>query len=103
MKNFQYILTHSSSNLTPVYSPLNWDKFNILFKRSKKYHSILHHQILDSEFPFDGKAYIDNIYENYGIDTDIGCEIKYLNKSTGAYATLLDGLIDLSEWSSLRC
>lgn len=102
MKNFEYILTHSSGNLTPVHSPLNWDKFNILFKRSEKYHSILRNQIVDSEFPKDGKAYIDDIYENYGIDTDIGCEIKYLNKSTGAYATLLAGLIDLSEWSSLR-
>lgn len=95
-------MTHSSGNLTPTYSPLNWDKFNILFKRSKDYHSILRKQIIDSEFPFDGKAYIDDIYANYGIDTDIGCEIQYLNKSTMAYATLLDGLIDLSEWTKLR-
>lgn len=102
MKNFKYILTHSSGNLTVNYNPLNWSNFNILFKRSQRYHSILRNQIVDSEFPRDGKAYIDDIYENYGIDTDIGCEIQYLNKATGAYATLLDGLIDLSEWNSLR-
>jgi len=102
MKNFKYILTHSSGNLTPIYSPLNWDIYNIILRRSKKYHSILRKQILDSEFPLDGKAYIDDIYENYGIDTDIGCEIQYLNKSDGTYATLIDGLIDLSEWVSLR-
>ena len=102
MKNYKYILTHSSSNLTVEYNPLNWDKFNILFKRSGRYHSILRNQIVDSDFPFDGKAYIDNIYETYGIDTEIGCEIQYLNKQTKAYATLLEGVINLSEWSSLR-
>lgn len=102
MKNFKYILTHSSGNLTPVYSPLNWDKFNILFKRSDRYYSILRNQIVDSEFPRDGKSYIDTIYQNYGIDTDIGCEIQYLDKSDNSYNTLIKGLIDLSEWVSLR-
>ncbi len=102
MKNFKYILTHSSGNLTVEYNPLDWDKFNILFKRSERYHSILRSQIVDSEFPFDGKAYIDTIYETYGIDTEIGCEIQYLNKQTGAYVSLLTGLIDLSEWTALR-
>ena len=102
MKNFKYILTHSSGNLTVEYNPLNWNNFNIVFKRSKQYHSVLRRQILDSDFPFDGKAYIDTIYETYGIDTEIGCEIQYLNKQTLAYATLFDGLIDLSDWSALR-
>ncbi|KKL66926.1 hypothetical protein LCGC14_2140110, partial [marine sediment metagenome] len=102
MKNFKYILTHSSGNLTVEYNPLNWNNFNIVFKRSKQYYSVLRRQILDSDFPFDGKAYIDTIYETYGIDTEIGCEIQYLNKQTLAYATLFDGLIDLSDWSALR-
>ena len=102
MKNFKYILTHSSGNLTVEYNPLNWDSYNIIFRRSEKYHSILRKQILDSEFPLDGKEYIDTIYAAYGIDTDIGCEIQYLDKSDGTYATLIEGLIDLSEWVSLR-
>jgi hypothetical protein len=74
----------------------------LVFKRSKRYHSVLRPQILDSDFPRDGKAYIDNIYNTYGIDTDIGCEIQYLDKSDTTYKTLFDGLIDLSEWTSLR-
>ena len=102
MQNFKYILTHTSGNLTPVYSPIDWTNFNIIFKRSKRYHSVLRRQILDSEFPFDGKAYIDTIYAAYGIDTEIGCEIQYLDKQDGTYATLFEGVIDLSEWSSLR-
>ncbi len=95
-------MTHSSGNLTVDKSPLNWDSFNVMFQRSKKYHSVLNPQIFELEFPFDGKAYIDNIYETYGIDTDIGCKVQYLDKSDGSYSTLLDGLIDLSEWTSLR-
>ena len=102
MQNFKYILTHTSGNLTLVYSPLNWNNFNILFKRSERYHSVLRKQIYDLEFPLDGKAYIDTIYETYGIDTAIACEIQYLNKLTKDYATLFDGIIDLSSWVSLR-
>jgi hypothetical protein len=102
VKNFKYILTHASGNLTAEYNPLNWNNFNIMFRRSSKYHSILRSQILDCEFPRDGKSYIDTIYETYGIDTEIGCEIQYLDKSDFSYATLFDGLIDLSEWVSLR-
>ncbi len=102
MKNFLYILTHASGDLTPTYSPLNWDKFNIVFKRSKKYHSILRRQILDSDFPLDGKAYIDNIYNTFGIDTVISIDLQYLDKQTLNYSTLFQGIIDLSEWSSLR-
>ncbi len=102
MKNFSYILTHSSGNLTLVYNPTNWNNFNIIFKRSQRYHSVLRKQILDSDFPKDGKVYIDTIYQTFGIDTEIGCEIQYLNKLTGNYATLFDGVIDLSEWSALR-
>lgn len=102
MKNYKYILTHSSGNLTVEYNPLNWDKFNTMFKRSERYHSILRREIVDTEFPLDGKEYIDTIYQAYGIDTSIGCEIQYLNRSTWAYATLFDGEIDLSEWSWLR-
>ena len=102
MTNYQYILTHSSGNLTVEYSPLNWETLNMVLKRSDVYHSVLRSQVLEVEFPFDGKAYIDTIYETYGIDTDIGCEIKYLNKQTKAYATLYTGIIDLSEWLKMR-
>ena len=103
MKNYKYILTHTpSTNLTVEYSPLNWDKFQLMLRRSDRYHSILRPQIIDSEFPRDGKAYIDTIYNAYGIDAEIGCEIQYLDKSTYTYATLFDGIIDLSEWTSNR-
>lgn len=102
MKNFKYILTHSSGNLTVEYNPINWSNFNVVFRRSKRYHSVLRKQILNVEFPLDGKAYIDTIYETFGIDTEIGCEIQYLNKQTLAYATLFDGVIDLSKWEWLR-
>jgi len=102
VKNYLYILTHSSGNLTCEYNPVNWDKFNIIFRRSETYHSVLRKQIIDVEFPLDGKAYIDNIYDTYGIDTDIECEIQYLVKSTRTYSTLMEGLIDLSEWTKLR-
>lgn len=102
MKNYKYILTHSSGNLTVEYNPIKWDKFNMVFRRSKTYHSVLRKQIEDSEFPLDGKAYIDTIYAAYGIDTEIGCEIQYLVKSSMTYSTLFIGIIDLSEWTSLR-
>jgi hypothetical protein len=102
VKNYQYILTHSSGNLTTEYNPIQWAELNIVFTRSKVYHSVLRNQILDLEFPRDGKAYIDSIYETYGIDTDIGCEIKELNKLTQAYTTLFTGIIDLTEWLKMR-
>lgn len=102
MKNYKYILTHSSGNLTVEYNPVNWNNFNMVFARSERYHSVLRSQIVDSEFPRDGKAYIDDIYETYGIDTDIGCEIQYLDKSDFTYATLFEGVIDLSDWVSRR-
>ena len=102
MKNYQYILTHSSGNLTLEYNPINWDVFNIVYRRSGRYHSVLRSQVLDVEFPFDGKEYVDDIYDTYGIDTEIGCEIKYLNKLSMAYVTLYTGIIDLSVWASMR-
>lgn len=102
MKNYKYILTHTSGNLTVVYNPVGWNNFNLVLARSKKYHSVLRSQVIDSEFPRDGKAYIDNIYANYGIDTDIGCEVQYLDKSDTTYKTLFEGIIDLSEWNKLR-
>ena len=102
MKNYKYILTHSPGNLTLEYNPINWNTINILFKRSERYHSVLRSQILDVEFPRDGKSYVDTIYETYGIDTEIGCEIQYLKKSDFTYATLFTGIIDLSEWVNRR-
>jgi hypothetical protein len=102
VKNYQYILTHSSGNLTLEYNPINWDVFNIVYRRSGRYHSVLRSQVLDVEFPFDGKEYVDDIYDTYGIDTEIGCEIKYLNKLSMAYVTLYTGIIDLSVWASMR-
>jgi hypothetical protein len=80
----------------------NWNAVNFVFKRSKEYQSVLRSQVLEIELPFDGKTYIDTIYETYGIDTEIGCEIQYLDKSDFTYATLYDGIIDLSEWSKFR-
>lgn len=102
MKNFQYILTHSSGNLTLEHNPVNWDEFNVMFARSEDYHSVLRSQILEVELPFDGKAYVDDIYDTYGIDAEIGCEIKYLDKATFTYTTLYTGIIDLTEWTSRR-
>ena len=67
MKNFKYILTHSSGNLTVEYNPVNWQDVNFMFQRSKRYHSVLRSQVLDIEFPRDGKSYIDTIYSTYGI------------------------------------
>ena len=102
MKNFKYILTHTSGNLTVDYSPIDWRNFNMMWSRSERYHSILRSQIIDVEFPRDGKSYIDNIYNTYGIDAEVGCEIQYFKKSTRAYVTLFEGVIDLSEWVSRR-
>ena len=31
MKNYQYILTHSSGNLTLEYNPIKWNSFNMIF------------------------------------------------------------------------
>lgn len=99
MKNYRFILTHSSGSLTLEFNPVNWQNFNFIMRRSDRYHSILRSgQIEDIELPFDGKAYIDSIYDTYGIDTDITCQIQYLNKSTFAYVTLFTGIIDLSEY-----
>jgi len=100
MKNFQYILSHTSGSLTLEYSPVNWNEINFLFQRSETYHSILRNQILDIELPRDGKDYIDTIYQTYGIDADISIEIK--QRSDFTYNTIYTGIVDLSEYSASR-
>ena len=102
MKKFKYILTHSSGNLTPEYAPIDWKAFNMMWSRSEAYYSVLRSQIIDVEFPRDGKSYIDSIYNTYGIDAEIGCEVQYLRSSDLSYQTLFEGVLDLSEWLSRR-
>ena len=102
MKNYLYIFTHSSGNLTLEYNPLNWANINIEFVRSERYHSVLRSSIIEVELPFDGKEYIDTIYSTYGIDTDIGLTIQTLDKSDFTYSDLYVGIVDLSEWVRRR-
>jgi hypothetical protein len=66
------------------------------------YHSILRSSIIELEIPFAGKTYIDTIYSTYGIDTDISLELQVLDKSDFTYSTEYTGIVDLSEWTSMR-
>jgi hypothetical protein len=57
--------------------PKGWDKAEILFKRSPKYHGVFYEKNIALEFYCGaGKEYIDQVYDEQGIDAVINIKIE---------------------------
>jgi hypothetical protein len=77
--------------------PIGWDKAEILFKRSPKYHGVFYEKSIDLEFYCGaGKEYIDEVFESQGIDAVINIRIEIACSSNGV-ADSLDYSIDYSD------
>ena len=122
---FRYTLTHNVEGVYVLPSdPKGWKDAQFGITRSPKYHGVNYSQILSLAFICGaGKEFIDNIYNNYGLDEEIkilieeSCECDVLQTSSsynsdysddyekGGNSTLCDfdeiftGILDLKEIS----
>ncbi len=81
-------------------NPIGWDKAEILFKRSPKYHGVFYEKNVSLTFDCDsGKPYIDEIVDTYGIDTQITIKIE-ISCEGDVYDELFLGKLDLKTWST---
>ena len=81
--------------------PKGWDKTELLFKRHSKYHGLFLDFSVKLEFYCGaGKEFIDDVYQNQGIDAEITILIEVDCNGSGSYETLYNGQIDLKSWES---
>jgi hypothetical protein len=121
---FRFTLNSETGPYILARDPIGWDKAEILFKRSPKYHGIFYEKNIDLTFYCGaGKEYIDNVVETLGIDTtvtikiEISCSGSYVadapdysidysddygSQGRGApvYEDLYLGKLDLKTWST---
>jgi hypothetical protein len=77
--------------------PIGWDKAEILFKRSPKYHGVFYEKSIDLEFYCGaGKEFIDEVFDAQGIDAVINIKIEIACSGNGE-SDSLDYSIDYSD------
>jgi hypothetical protein len=102
-KFFNYILTHprSGDTITLTKSPADWEKKSLTFSFNKTYKSVFRSFSLPLRFVKEGKTFIDDIWNEYGIEEKITVEITEQNPTSLVYdIEFYTGILDLStyEW-----
>lgn len=117
---FRYTLTWGDESFITTNDPKGWEDSTMSITRSPKYHGFNYAQVVNLAFTCGtGKEFIDDIYNRYGVDEEIGIKIEYAcnvnnivtNKSYNSdynndyekgelitdadYNTLFEGILDL--------
>jgi hypothetical protein len=86
----RYILNHA---------PIGWDEADITLKRSETYHGIDIEYTSEFSFVKDGKTYIDEVYDNEGIEGIVEVIIQELYDSAGfKYETVFNGVVNFTNY-----
>jgi len=101
-KLFKYVLNaspHPRGILTLTNVPLGWDDAELTFIRDPKYKGVLtSFSTNELEFPKEGRDFIQEVYEDKGIDFKIIVSIYIQNNSTFQNEPYFVGKIDLSTY-----
>lgn len=75
---FRYTLTWGDESFVTTNDPKGWEDSAMSITRSPKYHGFNYAQVVNLAFTCGtGKEFIDNIYNTYGVDEEIGIKIEY--------------------------
>lgn len=92
-----------TSPLVLTNDPEGWQDLEMSLKRDMKLHGVFQESSVDMKFFCgSGKEYIDNIYENYGINHTIEILIEYKCSETDDFEDFFDGKIQLKGYKSDR-
>ena len=99
-KDYYFVLQQSSyGTLTLNFVPNGWDSGEEQFIRNETYHGVFRTMTTkELEFVKEGKQFITNVYETFGVDAVITLNVYKLNKSTYSYALDYSGKIDLATY-----
>jgi len=78
-------------------APVGWDSLQYTFKRSKEYHGITIDFTLDLDFLADGRAFIQTVYNTYGIEGFIRVLVFEYNSNTFKWEETYTGRLNLSK------
>lgn len=90
---FRYTLTHGTDTYVLTTDPKGWEEAEFGITRSPKYHGMNYSQILSLSFICGaGKEFIDNIYNNIGVDEEIQILIEescqcFETKTSASYSS----------------
>lgn len=97
MRNWKYTLTHGVTSLELSYAPAGWDEKSITFMRNETYHSVLRSISASLRFVLDGRAFIIDKYDTYGVNTVISIAIQRRDPSADTFSDYFTGVLDLSK------
>jgi len=92
----RYTLLHKESGSKVIREPIGWKNEQLEFLRNKTYDGILTKISGELKFTGDGKKYIENVDNLYGINADIRILKDEKHPVTDEYTRVWDGGFDLS-------
>ena len=100
-KTFRFTLQEASEGLLVLkHAPDGWDKAETTYARHELYGSVMRNTSTNElTFYKEGKQFIQNVYENRGIDANITFTVEKYNRTTYVYDSYPSAnKIDLSEY-----
>ena len=95
MKN-TFILTFQGNDYTLANEPAGWSETKLKFMRHNTYNSVLRSVVSPIRFVKQDKAYLQNIYENEGFESDVTIRIYFPDAITQQPTLFFEGKLDLS-------
>lgn len=96
---FKITLDDTDVPLTLTNNPAGIEDFEIKFKRHQTYGTIMRSVSETLRFVEEGRQYIKDVFDQFGIDGDCSINIKTLNLTNKTYSTIYDGYLDFSTYS----
>lgn len=99
IEGFKYILNNTNEGeLTLQNAPEGWKEIEFVITRSSEKWGLFSEFSGSLGFLKDGKVYIDNIIETYGINEIVELTIQYRDPVTLIYETYISAILDLSTY-----
>ncbi len=97
---FEFILNSAElGELVLRNDPIGWDKNLLTIKEDSKYQTVTRSIVVKLEFIKEGKQYIQQIYEEYGIEGYVTLKINEWNPQAHRYDFLHEGRVSLATYS----
>lgn len=95
---FQIILDDTDVPLTLTKNPAGIEDFEIKYKRHQTYGTVMRSITETLRFVEEGRQYIKDVFDAFGVDGECYITIKTQNLSNKTYSTLYEGYLDFSTY-----
>lgn len=95
----RYTLWHDPTGTLEIQAPIGWGDDDLEIVRNKKLHGVKTVVSNDLKFTLDGRDFINNVRDIYGINADLRMTVDEKNPVDDIWTRQYSGLLDLSTYS----